>query len=209
MSLNRKIIIIILVLAAILAIAYFAFILSGSEEKPDTDELTDRLEIPPMPQTLDEAEELLDSPQILQAFLNEYFVTDQRPDLFAYAPEEFFEKRKGAVHDFAVFSAHILRHNRLEAGIIRFNYQSKDQEGTHTMVVFRDKDNQPKYFTATESGCLIFPAGTSFKESVIAEAERLKVIATEYAFFPAGITDLGEPATGYKWIEIKYDSVED
>jgi len=180
-------------LVVILVTVYFLFIVP----KP-----TEKVEVPPMPETLAEAVKILNTSQVLKAFLNEYFTIEERPGLVAYTPQEFFEKRKGATYDFAVFAAYILRENRFEVGIIRFNYRVNEGEGTHTVTVFRDVD-LPKYLTVTEKGVEIFHHGWSFEDLIKAEEKRLNVKVYQYTYFPADVNDLTEPPKGYPWKEIK------
>ena len=183
-------------LVAVLVIVYFVFI--TVEPKEPIAEVV----VPPMPETLVEAVKILNTSQVLAAFLNEYFTIEERPGLIAYSPQEFFEKRKGAAYDFTVFAAYILRQNRFEVGIIRFNYRVSNQEGTHMVTVFRDVD-LPKYLTVTDRGVEIFHHGWSFADLIKAEEQRLNVKVYEYAYFPANITDLTEPPKGYPWQEVK------
>ena len=183
-------------LVAALVMVYFVFIAAEPKEP------IDKVEVPPMPETLVETVKILNTSQILSAFLNEYFAIEERPGLVAYTPREFFEKRKGADHDFAVFAAYILRQNRFEVGLIRFNYRVNDQEGTHTVTVFRDVD-LPKYLTVTDQGVEIFHHGWSFAELIKAEEQRLNVKVYEYTYFPANIIDLTEPLKDYPWQKVK------
>ncbi len=183
-------------LVAVLVIVYFVFIAANPKEP------TEEVEVPPMPETLAEAVVILNTSQVLKAFLNEYFTIEERPGLVAYTPQEFFEKRKGVARDFAVFAAYVLRQNRFEVGLIRFNYRLNDQEGTHTVTVFRDVD-LPKYLTVTDRGVEIFHHGWSFADLIKAEEKRLNVKVYEYAYFPANVNDLTEPVKGYPWQEVK------
>jgi len=201
---KQKIIAIIgvIFLVVVLIVVYFVFIAAKPKERPEPIEPIVEVEVTPMPETLAEAVKILNTSQVLAAFLNEYFTMEERPGLVAYTPEEFFEKRKGAARDFAVFAAYILRQNRFEAGLIRFNYRVNDQEGTHTVAVFRDVD-LPKYLTATDRGVEIFHHGWSFEDLIKAEEKRLNIKVYQYAYFPANITDLTEPPPGYPWQEVK------
>lgn len=192
----------VIALIAVLAIFYFILIKEDSTDEPGLKDTVEEAKIPAMPQSLAEAEEALKDPQDLLAVLNEYFIIEQRPGLLALSPEEFLEARSGNAHDFAVFVSHIMWQNGIEAGVIRFNYQAEDQEGTHSVAVFRDQGGR-KYLTVTDKGCQMFDRG-SFEETVRVETERLKVVPTEYTFFPADfeITDLSEPAPYRKWIKL-------
>lgn len=183
-------------LVAVSVIVYFVFIAAEPKEP------IDKVEVPPMPETLAEAVKILNTSQILKAFLNEYFTIEERPGLVAHTPEEFFEKRKGADYDFAVFAAYILSKNRFEAGLIRFNYRVNGEEETHTVTVFRDVD-LPKYLTVTDKGVEIFHHGWSFADLIKAEEKRLNVNTYEYAYFPANVNDLTEPPPGYPWQEVQ------
>lgn len=204
MMTKQKIIAIVgvIVLVAVLVIVYFVFITVKPAEKAEPKEPVAEVEVPPIPETLAEAVKILNTSQVLKAFLNKYFTIEERPGLVAYTPEEFFEKRKGAARDFAVFTAYVLRQNHFEAGVIRFNYRVDDQEGTHTVTVFRDVD-LPKYLTVTDRGVEIFHHGWSFKDLIKAEEQRLNVKVYQYAYFPVNITDLTEPPPGYPWEEVK------
>ena len=206
MAVNKKniSILVVIVLAVVLATVYSVFVKEeGQERERDLLESVEKIELPAMPQTLAEAEEVLKDPQILLAVLNEYFTIEERPSLVAYSPEEFLEKRSGNAHDFAVFVSHIMWQNRIESGVIRFNYQVDEQQGTHSIAVFHGQDGR-KYLTVTDSGCQIFPRG-SFEEAVRLEAKRLKVTVLEYTFFPAdfAIIDLSEPAPYRDWIKME------
>jgi len=185
---------IFLVVASV--VVYFVFI------KAEPKEPIEKVEVPPMPETLAEAVTVLNTPQVLVAFLNKYFTIEERPGLVAYTPDEFFEKRKGADYDFAVFAAYILRKNRFEAGVIRFDYKVDDQEKTHTVAIFRDVD-LPKYLTVTDRGVETFAHGWSFEDLIKAEEQRLNVKIDRYAYFPANTTDLTEPLPYYPWQEVK------
>lgn len=189
-------------MVVVLVIVYFVLIVAKPKEKAEPIEPIAEVEVPPMPKTLAEAVKILNTPQVLKAFLNEYFTIEERPGLIAYTPEEFFEKRKGAARDFAVFSAYVLRQNHFEVGVIRFNYRVNNQEGTHTVTVFRDVD-LPKYLTVTDRGVEIFHHGWSFEDLIKAEEKRLNVKVYEYAYFPANVNDLTEPLKGYPWQEVK------
>jgi len=155
--------------------------------------------------TFEEVVRTLNTSQALVDFLNEYFIIEERPGLVAYSPEEFFEKKKGAAHDFAVFSAYVLKENGFVASVFRFNYRVNDQQGTHVVTVFRDQD-AARYLTVTDLGVKMFLHGPSFEDLIRAEEQRLNVKAYEYTFFPAefNITDLSEPVPfpGYEWIKI-------
>lgn len=203
MAVNQKTIVIVIVAILAVVLATVIFFRFGPGEIAETSEPAGEVEVPPVPQTLAEAEEILGSPEALLVFLQEYFTIEERPGLLAYSPEEFLEKKGGNAHDFAVFAAHILRHNGFESGVLSFNYRIEEHRGRHSVAVFRDKDT-PKYLTVADNICQILPAGESFKELVRAEARRLEVTALEYTFFPADfdITDLREPASGRDWIEV-------
>lgn len=198
---KQKVIAIIgaIILVVVLIIVYFVLIVPKQAGEP---EFMETVDIPPMPETLAEAVKILNTSQILVAFLNKYFTVEERPGLVAYVPEEFFEKQGGTDYDFAVFAAYILRQNRFEAGIIRFNYLANEKEGTHTVTVFRDVD-LPKYLTVTDRRVEIFHHGWSFADLIKAEEQRLNVNIYEYAYFPANTTDLTEPIPGYPWQEVK------
>jgi len=193
----------VIILVVVLVIVYFVLILPAKpEEKPGPIKSTAEVKAPPMPETLEEAVKILNTPQVLKAFLNKYFTIEERPGLIAYTPEEFFEKRKGASYDFAVFTAYVLRQNLFEVGVVRFNYRVNDEKRTHTVAVFRDVD-LPKYITVTDRGVEIFHHGWSFEDLIKAEEQRLNVKVYEYAFFPADVNDLTEPLKDYPWQEVK------
>jgi len=190
-----------IVLIVVLGVVFF---LAFDSEEKSTEPIGPVIAVPPMPKTLAEAVTLLDTSEILVAFLNEYFTIEERPGLIAYTPEEFYEKKKGAAHDFAVFTAHVLWKNRFEASVIRFNYRANGQEGTHTVAFFRDID-KPKYVTVTDAGVKMFPSGRSSADLIKSEEQRLGVKIHQYIYFPAdfGLIDLREPVSGYDWINIE------
>ena len=141
---------------------------------------------------IDASEELID-------FLNDNFVLEFRQGYLAQTPEELFQTRRGASHDFAVFSAYVLSRNNYEAMVIRYRFLDKDNvEGSQTVVVFRDVD-VPKYIAFTQEGAQIFAHGWSFRDLFQAEEQRLDIEIFEYALFSPGIINLETD----DWTEIK------
>lgn len=144
----------------------------------------------------------LSTSEALVDFLNDYLEIEEREGFIAYAPQDFYQKQRGAAYDFAVFAAYVLRQNGFEAGVIRFNYQLNGEKRSHAVTIFRDTD-LPKYITITDDGIKIFHHGWSFAGLIKAEEVRLNIKISEYAYFPPGIADLTEPLEGYSWIEVQ------
>ena len=206
MPINKKaVIIVILILAAVLLSVYFFWLApSPTELESDTGPVKPTVAVPPMPDTLQEAVAVLGDPEVLAAFLNEYFIIERRPGLVSYTPEEFYERQKGDAHDFAVFAAHVLWRNRIEAGILRFNYRINGRQDTHLVTVFSGEQGS-KYISVTNEGVKIFHPGLPFADLIAAEEKRLNAEIYEYTYFPAefGINDLREPALHRNWVEVK------
>jgi hypothetical protein len=190
---NTKVIlgIAILILALLLINVFWS-------KKADKDESSEITATEDLSRTINSE---LNTPENLVEFLNTFKIRE-RDSLVAYTPEEFYQKEKGATHDFAVFVAHVLKENNFETGVIRYNYRIDGKEKTHTVAVFRDVDT-PKYITVTDKGIEMLPYGWSFSDLIKAEEERLGADIYQYTFFPVGVTDLTKPAEGYDWQEVK------
>ena len=128
--------------------------------------------------------------------LNTYFTFKDSSSLLAINPEDFFIKQEGSALDFAFFVMQVLKVDNLEAGVVRYDYDT-DQSGF--VAIFRDLD-LPKYIVATNQGVFLVHHGWSFADLIKMEEERLQVKINRYAYFPPNGNDFTEPVFGYEWI---------
>jgi len=142
----------------------------------------------------------LNNPNVLLAFLNEYFVIQPKPNNFqALSLDDFYDIKKGSTFDFTVFIANVLNFHNYKTGIIRLDYHTMDEDtGSYAVVIFRDND-LPKYIVATESGVFMFHHGWSFYDLIKAEQQRLGIKIYRYAYFPVGSYDFTVPIKPYEW----------
>jgi len=179
MSREVKILVVLLIILGIVfgALAYLNF-------KPKQ-KIIDSEEIIINDLRFEEAVTKFDTSRKLIDYLNKNFTIEDKDNDKIYTPQEFFQKKRGGVQDFAVFSAYVLNQHKYEAGIIRYKYEN----GINSTVVFRDID-LPKTITFTSERISIYPHGWSFEEMFQKEEERFGIKINEYAV--SYWTDKGE-----------------
>lgn len=128
--------------------------------------------------------------------LNTYFIVNNSNALVVSNLEDFFNNKEGSTLDFAFFITQALKVNNLEAGVLRYDYNTNQ---TGFVVIFRDQE-LPKYAVATNEGVLLFHHGWSFSDLITMEESRLGVEIERYAYFPPNTIDFTEPVFDYEWI---------
>ncbi len=141
----------------------------------------------------------LDTPDKLIEFMNGNFIFEPRGGDIAFSPEQLFQKKKGDIQDFAVFATYILDYHKYEVGILRYKFLSGEKTGINTIVVLRDIKT-PKYLYFNDQGKVdLLSYGSSFKELIKTEKERLSIDITESAVFYPGVFDLTPKEWTQKW----------
>jgi len=192
MNKKRKVIVITLtIILGLLAVGAVLLLLPFTERveqiKPD-EEMREVVELESLSQDFQQALTQFTTPEILIAYLNKYFVIENRDELAFYSPEEFFQKRAGMKQDFAIFISYVLSRKH-ETAVLQYQYRDEEgKERVETLVVFRA--DEPKYIFFDGKQLNISSYGWSFDELLAKEAERLNVDIIIHNFFSAGYTNL-------------------
>lgn len=87
--------------------------------------------------TLEEVEEIVDTPEELVKFMSYYFKEKHHEGHTAYPPKKFLKIKQGNCKDYAVFGAHILKENGYKAK--QLVYSPDSVKGGHAMFMYREK----------------------------------------------------------------------
>ena len=152
--------------------------------------------LPPLSQDFEQAMVQFNGAERLMAYLNQYFRIENRANvnpargLFAfYAPEEFFQKRRGEKQDFAILISYVLHRKGYESSILQYQYYVDARNPrVETLVLFRD--DAPKYFFFQDEKLILAEYDGIIENLLAAEEERLNIEILIHHLWPPGFIRL-------------------